>query len=281
LKVTTYLAIGHIALDVVGDTFVPGGTATYAAVTASRLGCSVRVFTSCDANGLFAVSKLVPGDIAPVGSPTTTTFNNMYVDGSRQQYLLARADMLHPTLLPTEWRSSDIIHLAPIAQEVDEEFAISLPDGAILGATPQGWMREWTDGGLVHQIPWVPQPSLLAHLSALVLSEADVGQRTDLIEYYSTHCPLVVVTRGPAGCSLFRGMERIDLPTRPADEIDPTGAGDVFAAAFFIRLHETGDPLAAARFANVTASMSVEGIGTSAIPCRAAVEHWLCRNGIS
>jgi len=71
------------------------------------------------------------------------------------------------------------------------------------------------------------------------------------------------------------------FPTRPAHEVDPTGAGDVFAAAFLIRLRETAqsptgeDPWEAARFANVVASFSVEGPGVSAIPRREQVEAYL------
>jgi sugar/nucleoside kinase (ribokinase family) len=57
--------------------------------------------------------------------------------------------------------------------------------------------------------------------------------------------------------------------------VDPTGAGDVFATAFLIRLAETGDPGQAARFANVTASFSVEGWGMAAIPTRLQVEDYL------
>jgi sugar/nucleoside kinase (ribokinase family) len=58
---------------------------------------------------------------------------------------------------------------------------------------------------------------------------------------------------------------------RPANEVDPTGAGDVFATAFVIRLQETGDPLQAARFANITASFSVEHPGVTGVPTRAQV----------
>jgi sugar/nucleoside kinase (ribokinase family) len=57
--------------------------------------------------------------------------------------------------------------------------------------------------------------------------------------------------------------------------MDPTGAGDVFSAAFLIRLAETGDPCEAARFANVAASFSIEAPGVSGIPTRRQVEAYL------
>jgi sugar/nucleoside kinase (ribokinase family) len=90
-----------------------------------------------------------------------------------------------------------------------------------------------------------------------------------------------VVTHGPRGATVYHGGEVRHLPTRPAHEVDPTGAGDVFAAAFLVRLHEillergVEDPWEAAHFANVVASFSVEGIGYSAIPQRAQVEAYL------
>ena len=72
------------------------------------------------------------------------------------------------------------------------------------------------------------------------------------------------------------GEERV--PAYQANEVDPTGAGDVFATAFFVRLHETGDAVQAARFANAAASFVVEGPGVSCIPSRAQVE-WRLRYG--
>ena len=56
---------------------------------------------------------------------------------------------------------------------------------------------------------------------------------------------------------------------------DPTGAGDVFAATLFTRLHETGDPIEAARYAAYVAAISVEGPGSSVIPSRAEIDAGL------
>jgi sugar/nucleoside kinase (ribokinase family) len=58
----------------------------------------------------------------------------------------------------------------------------------------------------------------------------------------------------------------------PEDEVDPTGAGDTFATAFLIRLHETGDVDEAARFGAAAASLSVGGIGVEAVPRRTEIE---------
>jgi sugar/nucleoside kinase (ribokinase family) len=58
-------------------------------------------------------------------------------------------------------------------------------------------------------------------------------------------------------------------------EVDPTGAGDVFATALLLRLAEQATPAAAARFAAATAALSVQGPGIAAIPDRPTVEALL------
>ncbi len=88
----------------------------------------------------------------------------------------------------------------------------------------------------------------------------------------------LIVTDGWHGASVYQSEEVTRIPPRAAREVDPTGAGDVFATSFLLRLAETGDPLVAARFANVVASMSIEAPGMDAIPTRAEVENWLAED---
>jgi sugar/nucleoside kinase (ribokinase family) len=67
------------------------------------------------------------------------------------------------------------------------------------------------------------------------------------------------------------------VPGFPSDETDPTGAGDVFAAAFMLKLRELREPLEAARFANGVASFSVTGRSTDALPDLEQVQQRLAR----
>jgi sugar/nucleoside kinase (ribokinase family) len=54
--------------------------------------------------------------------------------------------------------------------------------------------------------------------------------------------------------------------------VDETGAGDVYAAAFFARLLTTRDPWEAARFATQLASISVTRPGLEGIPTPEEIE---------
>jgi sugar/nucleoside kinase (ribokinase family) len=66
-----------------------------------------------------------------------------------------------------------------------------------------------------------------------------------------------------------------ELPAEPvADPVDDLGAGDVFAAAFFIRLAGGDEPLAAARIAHAAAALRMLGVGAGAIATAAEIESW-------
>ncbi|MDE3091241.1 MAG: carbohydrate kinase family protein, partial [Chloroflexota bacterium] len=115
-------------------------------------------------------------------------------------------------------------------------------------------------------------PEILPHVDVLVLSEEDLNGNASLMDEYVRMTRIAVMTQGREGCIVFTEGQQRQIPGFPAREVDPTGAGDVFAAAFLIRLQETQDPFEAARFANATASFCVQAPGVTGIPTRAQVE---------
>ena len=90
---------------------------------------------------------------------------------------------------------------------------------------------------------------------------------------------LVALTRGAAGVRLIGRDGVEDVPACPARVHDPTGAGDVFAAAYIVRYSETGDVLTAAQFASAAAALAVEGRGVESIGDRAQIEARLAIRG--
>lgn len=265
-----YVVIGHVAKDIVPEGYRPGGTVTYSSATVQKLGLQAGIVTRAEAN--FDFSSLTGQDIlvASAPSPTTTTFENIYDGDRRTQYVRAVAEPIRSADVPEAWRSVPIVHLGPLAQEMEEDLVHLFPN-SLVGVTPQGWMRQWDERGRVSPTLWARAEALLPHADVLVISEEDVGGDTHLIDEYVRLTRIVIVTNGWKGSTVYAGGERRQIPPRSAKEVDPTGAGDVFAAAYLVALHEQGDPFKAAEFANHTASFSVEGIGTRTIPTREQV----------
>ncbi len=268
-----FLVIGHLVRDVVPDGYTVGGTATYSSITARNLGRRPGIVTR------LAPDFLVPPqlhDIAVQRVPSvhTTTFHNIYHEGHRQQFLLSVADAMQPEDIPLEWMATPIIHLGPLCRELDPRFATLFPN-SLVGVTPQGWLRQWDETGRVRMRLWDEAPQILPHVDVLVLSEEDLNGNADLMDEYVRLTRIAVMTQGARGCIVFtQGMEK-QIRGFPVPEVDPTGAGDVFAAAFFVRLEEEQDPFEAARFANATASFCVQAPGPTGIPTRAEVEDRL------
>lgn len=261
-----YLVVGHVVQDVTAGGYTVGGTATYSSITARNLGRRPGIVTRLAPD---FVSPAALHDIAMARAPAaeTTTFENTYRGGRRQQRLLALADPIAPEDVPAEWRAAPIVHLGPVARELDSRF-LSLFPGALLGVTPQGWLREWDDSRLVRNRAWLQARDVLPQVDVLVLSEEDLNGDLDLMAEYAALTHLAVMTQGPLGCTVYVDGAARAVYGFPADPVDPTGAGDVFAAAFLIRFQETGDAWQAARFANAAAALSVQAPGVSGIPTR-------------
>jgi len=268
-----FLVIGHAAKDLVGDGYRLGGTAAYAALTARNLGMSVGVVTSAGSD--LELGSLLSGiELLCLPSPQTTTFANVYEAEGRQQYVEAVAERIKEDDIPPEWTTTPVVLLGPIAGEFDEEM-IDLFPTSLVGLTPQGWLRRWDERGRVFPGEWERASEFLPGVDALLVSEEDMqGPAARLRELLGLP-RMSVVTEGQEGATLHYQGETNHCAPRPTEAVDPTGAGDVFAAAFLIRLHETEDPYEAARFANVAASLSVEGEGIESIPTRAEVESHL------
>lgn len=260
-----YLVIGHVTRDRLPDgRFTIGGTVAYAARTAQALGCRVGVLTS--ATDDLNLSQAFEGiSLSCVPSPVMTTFENRYTSSGRQQTVESVATRLSGSMLPPDWRQATIIHLGPVAQEVAPTLADQISP-AFLGVTPQGWMRRWDEHGQVYPTAWENGKSLLRRADAVVLSEEDVGGDERLLSDWAMQAKVLVVTRGARGCTVYADGVRTDLAAWPVVEVDSTGAGDIFAAVFFVLLQRNGDPWEAARRANCVAALSVTRRGLNSTP---------------
>lgn len=269
------LAVGHVTWDKgVAGKDVLGGSVSYAALTAKKLGWDAAVLTSASED--FDPKRDMPGiAVTARASRQTSRFMNRYdAQGNRSQYLLARADDVDVTHVPPEWRKPDALLLGSVASEIPKHAARAFEAG-VVGALAQGWLRHFAADGEITPQPWPDPASDLFGVHVLFLSVHDVAGDVAKARAMLELVPIVALTRGWEGMDLITRDAVHSVPTLPRTEVDPTGAGDVFASAFMVRYHETHDPLEAAAFASCAASCVVEGVGTSTLGDRAEVEKRL------
>ena len=263
LEPVDYLVIGHLTQDITPHGLQLGGTASYAALTARALGLRVGIITS---SGPEADLSALDG-IQVVSMPTerSSTFENIHTPTGRIQYLYHVAPVLTAALIPDVWRSTPLVHLGPVCQEIDTSLLRAFPD-SFIGITPQGWLRCWDKDGRVKLCDWPESAFVLGHVSAAVLSIEDVQGKEDRIEEMLSAVRVLVVTEGAAGARVYWNGDMRYFTPPAVVEMDPVGAGDIFAASFFHRMALTRDPWESARFATLVAANSVTRKGKMGIP---------------
>ncbi|MEZ4674100.1 MAG: PfkB family carbohydrate kinase [Caldilineaceae bacterium] len=276
LKSIDILLIGHVTRDLItSDQYGPyrlGGTVSFAAVTALRLGRQPTILTRAAVD--LDWSELPPEvDRRILPSPTTTTFANIYTPGGRIQYCYTPALPITAADIPADLYKPKAVLLGPLVDEITEDVAAIFRPPVVTAAVPQGWMRQWDEEGRVSSKAWKNASRIAPHLDVLVLSLEDIDYDITRLEPFFELIPTVVLTEYRDGSTIYRQesngtIVETKIPPRPAHEVDPTGAGDTFATSFLIRLQEIGDPIQAARFANITASFGVEKEGVAGIPTR-------------
>lgn len=258
-----YLAIGHVTRDLRGETSVLGGTAAYAGLTAAALGRKVGIVTSCETSlDLTSLSNI---QIIRAPSGTTTTYQNEYSHGKRTQRVHSIAAPLTGKIIPSQWKSTSLVHLAPVANEVDLGLFRQF-ESSFLGITPQGWMRAWDRVGKIRYAGWETVADFLPLADAVVISIEDLQWDETVVDRMAERCRLLAVTRASIGATIHVRDEVITIPAPLTPEVDPTGSGDIFAAAFFVRLQESGDPHRAGQFATQVAANSISAVGLAGIP---------------
>jgi sugar/nucleoside kinase (ribokinase family) len=263
-----YLIIGHLSLDQTDRSQRLGGTAAYASLTAAALGLRVGLVTACPAEVTHQLPRKIM--IERVDSAQPTVFVNRYESGHRHQVLLTRAGDLDLDHVPPSWRRPDMVHLAPIADEVDPRLAGAFPNSQVT-LTFQGWLRRWDSLGHVERRDWDEIDGMLPAAQIAIVSDEDVEAEETWIARLAARYEFLVVTRAAAGVTIYREGVAELFPAPLASELDPTGAGDIFAAAFQFHYHQHREIERAAQFANQLASRSVEREGLEGCPTLAEV----------
>ncbi len=258
------LLAGHVTLDRYGEELIPGGTVTYAALTYAGLGARVRAVTAAATD--FPLQSLPGMEIQLVDAPHTTTFVNSYNPaGERTQRVEALAPPIEPDRVPRGWLHADVLHLAPILGEIEVGGWVRAVHARFVGINVQGLVRALKPDGKVVQPPWRPSLADLRGVHAAVIGEDDLSGQGDLLDRLVASIPVVAFTHGDEGCELILRGRTVQVDAYHTHEVDPTGAGDVFSAGFFLGLAEGADPVDAARLGAAAASIVVEDRAADAL----------------
>lgn len=283
-RVPDYVAIGHLTIDRTLRGEVLGGTVLYAALTAARAGLRAAILTRASLDTLPDDQRQALADISAEveivtqSSSATTTFTNRDVAGRRSQELHAWAGEIDLNGLPPHWRTARVIHLAPVAQEIDPR-ATGRLSPQLMGCTPQGWMREWDRRrfGAVRTAPLRLPPDLVARIDSAVISSEESVAAREVIEEIGRRS-LAAITRSQQGAVLIDRGRRTEVRAYTSRTLDTVGAGDVFAAGLFAARAEGESVAASARYAAAAAALKVQGHGVQSVPDRDAVEHLIERH---
>src|SRR5262249_7734471 len=117
------------------------------------------------------------------------------------------------------------------------------------------------------------------------ISIGSTADERSLLGAVVSACPLVALTRGERGASLYEAGVCSDIGAlwlSAEETIELTGAGDTFAAVFVTELASGASAkdaaVSAAFFAALKIKGGYNGRGTASIPTRGEVEHFASEN---
>ena len=173
---------------------------------------------------------------------------------------------IRPNDIPVDYFDATAAHLCPLDYLSHTLIPTALRQGHISTLTID------PAAGYMNPTFWDNIPSIVNGLTAFLTSEEKIknlfrGKSTDLWEMAealaSYGCEMIVIKRGARGQYVYEPSSRSHwvIPAYPSRVLDPTGAGGAFCGGFLVGYRITYNPLMAALYGNISASLVVEGSG--------------------
>jgi sugar/nucleoside kinase (ribokinase family) len=171
-----------------------------------------------------------------------------------------------PVEIPRDYLETGAVHLCPLDfmshNQLAQVFKASSVNTITLDPSP----------GYMSPSFYKELRVVLSGLTAFLPSEEELralfwGETNDLWEMASAlgdyGCEIIVVKRGARGQMVYdvKGKHEWEVPAYSARMADLTGVGDSFCGGFLAGYKKTYDPLQAALYGNVSASLKIEGSG--------------------
>ena len=265
------VAEGHVTNDRLAHGRSPGGSALYAGLVAAKLGATVRIVTSFGADFTGAALLSRAGiEVDASRSEETTTFQEIAIGEKRSWRALSKASQLRGPV-----PQGDVLFACPVLAEVDPS-CLQSPPAKIVAAGLQGWLRVLGPDGLVEPRE-PPELGFLHGCKAVFCSDEDLAQNAPrVMPMLLGIAEMVVLTEGPQGALLYVDQKPHRVQALPTKRVlDPTGAGDAFAASFLLALASGMSSFDAAVVGACASSIVIEGYGPEGIEGLTALKERL------
>ncbi|MEM8916498.1 MAG: sugar kinase, partial [Pseudomonadota bacterium] len=194
------------------------------------------------------------------------------------------ASRLEPTDIPERYvAGARVLHVSGISQAISDTAAdavfhaidVARAGGTLVSFDPNLRLSLWSLSrarAAIHSAMEDCDIALPGYDDAVKLTGRE---NPDAIAdfYLNLGARVVALTLGEQGTLVAAPEQRERVPALSIVPVDATGAGDTFDGAFLAEYLRSGDPFAAARYANTAAGLSTRGWGAIApIPTRGEVE---------
>ncbi|MGH2615172.1 MAG: carbohydrate kinase family protein [Thermomicrobiales bacterium] len=292
IAVGTYPEPGGFA-RVLEEVSAPGGPTTNTAVALSRLGAQVRLASavgddergrlvrgSLEAAGIDTREIAVkPGQISTLATVIVSTEpldRTIFVEtGAR----LVKGDRLDIAGL----FGGDVLVL-DVADVSLRRFLLDLPAHTVPTSRILGPLTQLANKGipdafdlaLRHDVIVSNEPDLLDVTGTWTLSDATTALQHRM---RGANLRAALITRGAEGSRLVTETERLNISEFNVDVVDPTGAGDAFAAGVAWGMSQRWSWPEVGRFANAVGALACRALGAQAsLPSLDDVESLLAAN---
>lgn len=267
-----FLAVGQVTHDRYGDQISPGGCAFFGARAAQGLGAQVRLLTSVGAD-FICDNALKDLEVNGIREGKTTVFTNSYpAGGLRVQHVETQSPPIQFNHLPDSWRKTDALFVAPVFEEINpSEPWFTDIETRFTSVCLQGFMKTARRDTDERRVVIKGQPldftNSFQRVDAFFLSAEDIELfgSPGLLDALISRAKYVFVTLGEEGCRIHEGNKVSQSGIYRTNTVDPTGAGDTFAAATTCALACGADALSAAHLGAAAASFVVEKYGSEGL----------------
>ena len=261
---------------------VLGSPAAYSSICLASLGVDVGVVTTIGRD--FPEALLRAFDHPRLnrdgirGGETSTCNELIYnPDGHKTLRFMSRAEEIGIEHFPDRYLQADLIYVCPMDWEVDGDTIAKLSAGGrrlmadaggFGGGTSEKHSVERSTAALKGLARYFEVVKASIEDLEYILGMAEEDYARGAAEILQAGARVAVVTLGAKGACVATAQGQRVLPAYldgSAQFIDPTGAGDCFAAGFIAKYLESFDPYESALFGNAVTSYVIERTGGASL----------------